>query len=298
MSKAHELRAHLFKQFGGAGEDIQARQERFEAGMPKNAGGIAFPAGTDVVEKLRELEAERVALYTLCPASRRVNYEYGKKSTLVKIVLRHLRPTAYNDCIKALLSEIKMRLEFKASIPVWNDLTEKYETLPTAAQATEDWDYRNYHEDWLPEWEALKSKLVSVYKEKQFQTPGGKGSSSSLPSMYMYAGSEHQQQTPSMFMPGGGMNPKVRCFGCAVLMATGKETLDARLDLKTGTIAVLLNFWRRSRRVRRRGSMVCRIRRKVMEFAGLSETPESVSTDQHANSSTSVVVRHRRKRST
>ena len=214
MSKAHELRAHLFKQFGGAGEDIQARQERFEAGMPKNAGGIAFPAGTDVVEKLRELEAERVALYTLCPASRRVNYEYGKKSTLVKIVLRHLRPTAYNDCIKALLSEIKMRLEFKASIPVWNDLTEKYETLPTAAQATEDWDYRNYHEDWLPEWEALKSKLVSVYKEKQFQTPGGKGSSSSLPSMYMYAGSEHQQQTPSMFMPGGGMNPKVRCFGC------------------------------------------------------------------------------------
>ena len=88
MSKAHELRAHLFKQFGGAGEDIQARQERFEAGMPKNAGGIAFPAGADVVEKLRELEAERVALYTLCPASRRVNYEYGKKSTLVKIVLR------------------------------------------------------------------------------------------------------------------------------------------------------------------------------------------------------------------
>ena len=81
-------------------------------------------------------------------------------------------------------------------------------------------------------------------------------------------------------------------------MATGKETLDARLDLKTGTIAVLLNFWRRSKRVRRRGSMVCRIRRRVMEFAGLSETPESVSTDQHANSSTSVVVRHRRKRST
>ena len=81
-------------------------------------------------------------------------------------------------------------------------------------------------------------------------------------------------------------------------MATGKETLDARLGLKTGTIAVLLNFWRRSRRVRRRGSMVCRIRRKVMESAGRSETPESVSTGQHASSSTSVVVRHRQKRLT
>ena len=31
--------------------------------MPTNPGGIAFPSGTDVPEKLRELESERVALY-------------------------------------------------------------------------------------------------------------------------------------------------------------------------------------------------------------------------------------------
>ena len=37
--------------------------------MPTNPGGIAFPAGTDVPEKLRELESERVALFKLCPAS-------------------------------------------------------------------------------------------------------------------------------------------------------------------------------------------------------------------------------------
>ena len=160
MAKACDLRTHLLKQFSGAGEDIQARQGRYESGMPASERGIAFPSGTDVPEKLRELESERVALYKLCPAARRADYEWGKSTTLVKIVMRHLRPTAYNECIKALLSEIKLRLEFRATMPVWNDLMEVYETPPISEQTTEDWDYRNYHDDWLPTWESLKSKLV------------------------------------------------------------------------------------------------------------------------------------------
>ena len=81
MENACNLRAHLLRQFGGAGEDIQARQERYEAGMPINPGGIAFPSGTVVPEKLRELESEMVALYKLCPASRRADYEWGKGTT-------------------------------------------------------------------------------------------------------------------------------------------------------------------------------------------------------------------------
>ena len=176
MEKACDLRHHLLKQFGGAGEDIQARQERFEAGMPANAGGIAFPSGTVIPDKLRELESERVALWKLCPAGRRADYEWGKETTLVKIVMRHLRPTPYNEHIKALLSEIKLRLEFKANMPVWNASTGVYDAAPdVSVKTTEDWDYRNYHDDWLPTWESLKSKLVSVYKEKQFQTPGSTG---------------------------------------------------------------------------------------------------------------------------
>ena len=67
MDKAKELRHHLMKQFGGAGEDLIARQEVFEAGMPKTPGAAAFPESVDMPEKLRELEAERCALYNLCP---------------------------------------------------------------------------------------------------------------------------------------------------------------------------------------------------------------------------------------
>jgi hypothetical protein len=50
IDNACDPRAHLLKQFGGAGEDIQARQDRHEAGMPTNPGGIAFPSGTVVPE--------------------------------------------------------------------------------------------------------------------------------------------------------------------------------------------------------------------------------------------------------
>ena len=161
MEKAKLLRSHLFKQFGGAGEDIQVRQERFEAGMPANAGGIPFPNGVNMINKLRELEAERVALYKLCPSDRRKDYEWGKETTLVKIVLRHLRPTVYSTCVKALVADVKLKMDVKASIPVWNDLLGEYAVPDSAGHNTEDWDYRNYHEDWLPKWSDLKSKLVS-----------------------------------------------------------------------------------------------------------------------------------------
>ena len=208
MDKAEDLRAHLFKQFGRAGEDVHARQERFEAGMPANAGGIPFYSGVDIVEKLRQLEAERVALYKLCPAGRKKDYEWGKESTLVKIVLRHLRPTEYSACVKSLVGDIKLKMDVKASIPVWNEETGEYAVPERTGQNTEDWDYRNYHEDWLPKWADLKSKLVSEYKEKHFQNPGaskgkqGHHDGKQLPTMYMpgtcYNGNSYH---PTMFMP-------------------------------------------------------------------------------------------------
>lgn len=45
MENARQLKKHLFKQFGGAGDDIRAREEVFEAGMPKTKDGAAFPPG-------------------------------------------------------------------------------------------------------------------------------------------------------------------------------------------------------------------------------------------------------------
>ena len=90
------------------------------------------------------------------------------------------------------------------------------ETPPVSEQTTEDWDYRNYHDDWLPTWESLKSKLVSVYKEKQFQTPGGGATAAIILTFDVHVRWKRSTNSKlrAMFMPGGGMNPKVRCFGC------------------------------------------------------------------------------------
>ena len=85
MERASKIRAHLMKQFGGAGEDLQARQDQFELGLPKTIGSPAFPPGVDMPEKLRQLEAERTALTRLCPRDKKQTYEYSKESTLVKV---------------------------------------------------------------------------------------------------------------------------------------------------------------------------------------------------------------------
>ena len=118
MEKASKIRAHLMKQFGGAGEDLQARQDQFELGLPKTSGSPAFPPGVDMPEKLRQLEAERTALTRLCPKAKQQTYEYSQESTLVKIVLRHLRHTPYQSTVKDLLHEINVRQDIAATIPV------------------------------------------------------------------------------------------------------------------------------------------------------------------------------------
>ena len=63
VERAAEIRAHLMKQFGGAGEGTEARQGRFKAGMPASIGAAAFPEGVNIPDKLRKLETERCALY-------------------------------------------------------------------------------------------------------------------------------------------------------------------------------------------------------------------------------------------
>jgi len=225
MEKAHKLRHHLMRQFGGAGEDLQARQEHFEAGMPKSPGMAAFPEGIDIPDKLRQLEAERYELWNLCPAKQRDEYEYGMESTLVKIVLRHLRHTSFQETVKSLLQEIKMKQDMLAAIPKWDPATSTFK-IPDDADSkrnTDDWDYRNFHIDWLPSWEALKSKLVSVHKERSFVPAGTRksGGAQKLPTMFIPVGGgkpvmgTEVPSTPAMFMPGAGTTPRQpRCFGC------------------------------------------------------------------------------------
>ena len=208
MSKAPELRAHLHRQFGGAGDDVRAREERYSEGLPKSKGQPAFPKGVDIEAKLRELQAERIALWRMCTPSMRNDYEFGKETTLVKITLKLLRGTEFQEAIDKLLQEIKMERNFAAKLPVMNLTTGLFE-LPVAVAAAvvlDDWDYRNYNDSWLPSWKELKSKLISAYKLTKFV----KESSSSE--------TKGANQLPVMMVPGLGCSPKVQCFGCGQMI--------------------------------------------------------------------------------
>lgn len=219
MKNAPQLKSHLHKQFGGAGDDIRAREENLEAGLPEAKGAVAFPPGVNMENKLRTLQAERIALLKMCSQDKRSTYEYGKESKLVKIVLRHLRQTEYRECVDKLLQEVKIRKEFESKLPVLNQETGVLE-LPEAGSAislSEDWDFRNFSDDWLPNWMELKSKLVSHYKVRRFS----KG----------FSVKTTDNRLPVMYVPGLGSRPTVRCFGCGEYgHRKGDEVCKAKAD--------------------------------------------------------------------
>ena len=200
MENAKDLRKHLFKQFGGAGDDIRAREEIYEAGMPATKDSPAFPSGVHMINKLRVLQAERVALLKLCTKDKRDTYEYGTEPKLVKIVLRHLRGSDYQETIEKLLQEVKLRKEFESKLPTVDQYGVMSMPVVTDSVISEDWEFRNFSNDWLPSWTELKSKLVSKYKSAGF----GKKKS----------GQEKGATLPVMYVPGLGSSPNLRCFGC------------------------------------------------------------------------------------
>jgi hypothetical protein len=98
------------------------------------------------------------------------------------------------------VEEIKMKKNFEARLPkIDPDAGSLTAPVVNEKAITGDWDYRNYSDDWLPSWIELKTKLISVHKQKQLSSSSNKKAS---------------QQLPVMFAPGGGTFPKVVCFGC------------------------------------------------------------------------------------
>ena len=211
MDEAPKLRARLHAQFGGSGDDVRAREQHYEAGMPAGAGQLPFPLNCNMEEKLRALESERLALLRMCKDVLRDKYEYGSETKLVKIVMRCLRGTPYQVDVDALTQEVKMRENLMARMPKLDPATNRL-VLPVVVdeKVQDDWSYRNYSDDWLPSWNELKSKLISAYKANLFEIAAGGGAGR------QGGGGRNGNRggLPVMFVPGMGTNPKVRCFGC------------------------------------------------------------------------------------
>ena len=203
MEKSMDLRKHLTKHFGGSGDDVRAEEERFEEGLPENAGSSPCPEGFNMEEWLRRMEAKRVALKKMCASSKRDKYEMGFKTKLVKIVMKCLKGTSYQVDVDSLVQEIKMKKNMEARLPTLNATTGVLE-MPTnvlESEISDDWDYRNYNDDWLPSWAELKSKLISSWKAKGFG----------------HQSKKVKFKLPVMLNPGFGSSPKTQCFGCGKL---------------------------------------------------------------------------------
>ena len=141
----------------------------FDAGMPDKPGGKPFPKGIDIEAKLQSLKSESVELTRMCPVENRGEYEYAKEKTLVKMIIKHLQQTEYARTIRELLQEMKVERMVQRRIEGGGNANDVDEV------DIDDWEHRNYKDSWLQSFERLKTKLISHYKERKFQSGQEKG---------------------------------------------------------------------------------------------------------------------------
>ena len=106
------MREFFFRRFGaGQPEVVNERERVYLLGLP-NSSGEAFPPRCNMEDKLDSLEEEREYLLDLCPVDKQDQYDEGKETTLVRILLRTL-PKEYDASVKAVQDLVRLR---KASV--------------------------------------------------------------------------------------------------------------------------------------------------------------------------------------
>ena len=185
------MRDFLFRRFGaGQPEVLEERVRHYHLGMPDKSGE-AFPPRCDMEAKLDALEAEREYLIEMCPKERRNDYEDGKESTLVRIILRH-RPKEYDAAVKTVMDLHRFRLFGRGG-----DVS-KITNL-------EDNSRVNYNTDWLPRYDELRAEMLASYQlQKRRREEDNKGTKKSPghPTLPILQGFQQP-----------GSKPKT-CYGC------------------------------------------------------------------------------------
>ena len=241
LANARTTRKHLKKEFGGASEDVKFRETVFENGLPEK-GKKPFYKGVDIEAKLRQMKQEWTEIVQMCPAENRATYQYAKESELVKICLKHLRHTEYDQAIKELLNEIKFDRKLARAIAGDNGGDDEEANV-------EDWEYRNYKDGWVPTFEKLREKLVSTYKEAKYNNQSSSKEEAyerrNIPTLLTKA--LMKRAVTALFAPGFGQRPKhmktfggqakidsqSKCWGCGML---GHKRGDPSCKADTGTV--------------------------------------------------------------
>ena len=149
-----DLRKHLYKQFGsGSGGNIHEKELDFDKGMPEK-GKVAFPAGCDMGEKLRQLQSRRLYFMRMAgSAEKRRTYTYCQETKLVRIVLEHVNKVEYGECVNRILEKVKTRKMIQGMI----------DGIDSDGDGLPDQHDRSFSDDWLPSWKLLKSALLDEW---------------------------------------------------------------------------------------------------------------------------------------
>jgi hypothetical protein len=144
------MREFFFRRFGvGQPEVVKERERLYLLGLP-NSSGEAFPPRCNIEDKLDALEEEREYLLDLCPVDKQDQYEEGKETTLVRILIRTL-PKEYDQSVKAVQDLVRLR---RASA----------EGQVDQITNLEDNVRRNYSSEWLPKYDELRVELISAWR--------------------------------------------------------------------------------------------------------------------------------------
>ena len=148
VEKTYEMRQYLFERFGsGQPSVLTERVRKYLLGMP-NGQGVAFPHKVNIPEKLDRLEEERNYLLRMCPKEKHKDYDDGKETTLVRLILNTL-PSEYDDAVQGVRTLMKIREMMKSG-----DM-ESMTNLDDAIKI-------NYDTSWLPPYKELRVGLVNA----------------------------------------------------------------------------------------------------------------------------------------
>ena len=150
VHQMNTMRSYFFNRFGhGSPAVLMERQRVYLLGMPGPSGEV-FPPRVNMEEKLNSLEEEREFLIDMCPVDKRADYNPGKLSTLVRLILENL-PAEYDAAVKDVRNLHRLR---------------KYGESGDVAHISnkEENERVNYEDSWLPPYDELRVELVDTWR--------------------------------------------------------------------------------------------------------------------------------------
>jgi hypothetical protein len=180
------MRKHFFERFGsGQPQVLQERVRKYLLGMP-DKHGVAFGSRVNMPDKLDQLEEERNYLLRMCPKDKHKDYDEGKETTLVRLILNTL-PAEYDSTVHHVRSLMAIRNMVKGG-----DI-DSITNLDDAVKI-------NYDTSWLPPYKELRVGLANSWLSKKRRWDEEKGS-------------KHKEGHPTMMVGDDGKS-EWRCYGC------------------------------------------------------------------------------------